>query len=255
MMVNMKKFCIVCISKKVLFIIIILTIAVMIASIISFRIVNSSAKTFNNSYTKTIVVDPGHGGIDGGTSKGSVLEKDINLDIAKRLKVYLEQKGYKVILTRDTDKSLDSLSNGGGSRHQRDLRARVDIINKSNAQLFLSIHGNCHTKNLDADGSIVLYNERLAQNKTLAYCVQRALNSIIIDGKKRTVHDPQNGSSFYLLNFSKVPGVIIETVFISNQKERELIGQDGFRDDIAKAIADGVERYLNEIKSVCGETN
>jgi len=239
----MKKFRIVCISKKVLFIVIVLTIAVAAALIISFRIVNLSTNTFNSSYTRTIVIDPGHGGIDGGTSKDGVLEKDINLDIAKRLKVYLEQKGYKVILTRDMDKSLDSLSNDGGSRHLRDLKARANIINNSNAQLFLSIHGNCHAKNSNADGTIVLYNERFTQNKTLAYCVQRALNGIMIDGKKRTVHDPQNSPSFYLLNYSKIPGVIIETVFISNQKERELLGQDSFKDEIAKAIVDGIKNY------------
>jgi len=183
------------------------------------------------------------------------LEKNINLDISTRLRDFLEQKGYKVILTRDMDKSLDSLSNDGGSRHLRDLKARVNIINNSNAELFLSIHENCHIKNLNADGSIVLYNERFTQNKMLAYCVQRALNSIMIDGKKRTVHDPQNSPGFYLLNYSKIPGVIIETVFIYNQKERELLGQDSFKDELAKAIANGIEKYFNETNNVSGGTN
>ncbi len=75
-MVKMKKFCIVYISKKVLLAIIFITIAVALASIISFRIVNLSTNTFNNSYTRTIVLDPGHGGIDGGTSKNGVFRKE-----------------------------------------------------------------------------------------------------------------------------------------------------------------------------------
>lgn len=247
-MVDMRKIHIIFIRRNTALVAIVAVITLIIFSLI----LNSSLNNYINSYTKVIVIDPGHGGIDGGTSKGGVIEKDINLDIAKRVKAFLEQKDYKVILTRESDESLENLSDSGGSRHQRDLRARADIINNSNAQLFLSIHGNCHTKNLDADGSLVLYNERMAQNKALAYYIQRALNSIMIDGKKRTVHDPQKNSSFYLLNTSKIPGVIIETGFISNQKERELLGQDSFKDEIAKAIAAAVEKYFNEIKKVNG---
>ncbi len=246
MMVYMKKIHIVIINKKIFLIVIIL-----IAIFISFKIINLYTKIYVNSYTKIIVIDPGHGGIDGGTAKGGVLEKNINLDIAKRIKAYLEQqKGYLPILTRETDISLDTLVNNGGSRHQRDLMARVDIINYSNAQLFLSIHGNCHKTNLNADGSIVLYNERFPQNKALAYYLQRALNNIEIEGKKRTVHDPQNHPGFFLLNNSKIPGVIVETAFLSNQKELQLLGEDGFKDEIAKAIVSGLKKYFNETEEV-----
>ncbi|MDP4182935.1 MAG: N-acetylmuramoyl-L-alanine amidase [Bacillota bacterium] len=196
-----------------------------------------------------IVIDPGHGGIDGGTTRQGILEKDINLDISQKLKVYLEQMGYKVVMTRENDMSLENLSGKDGTRHQKDLNARVDIINSNNAQLFLSIHGNCHVKNLNADGSLVFFNNRFQQNKTLAYCVQRALNNIIVDGKKRTIHDPVEGN-YFLLNNAKIPGAIVETGFLTNEAELRYLMRDSFRDQIAIAIAQGVYKYLVEQKRV-----
>lgn len=192
-----------------------------------------------------IVIDPGHGGIDGGASRGGVIEKTINLDISLKLKARLEQKGYKVILTREEDISLDGLTSTGDSRHQRDLNARADMINASSAQLFLSIHGNCHSRNYNTNGSIVFYGNKYAQNKTLAYCLQRALNNITVNGRKRTVHDPQT-ADFFLLKHSDIPGAIIETAFISNDEEQQLLKTDEFKNEIAKAIADGVSKYLDD---------
>ncbi len=248
---DMRKLHIICIRNKTILITVVL-ITVFVAVMLLFSLLVNSSQNFVHSYTKIIVIDPGHGGIDGGAFEGGMLEKDINLDIAKRVKALLEDKDYQAILTRQTDRSLDNLIDGGGSRHLRDLKARAQIINNSNAQLFLSIHGNCHIKNLSADGSFVLYSEKTARSKTLAYCVQRTLNDIRINGEKRTVHDPMNTSNFYLLNYAQIPGIIIETAFISNQKERELLSQDSFKEDIAKAISSGVESYFAELRMVNG---
>lgn len=80
---------------------------------------------------RVIVIDPGHGGIDGGTSYNEVLEKNINLEIGLKLKKYLETKNnLKVVMTREEDTALDHLNNYSSSRHIRDLRARIDIINQ-----------------------------------------------------------------------------------------------------------------------------
>ncbi len=79
----------------------------------------------------------------------------MNLDISRKLKSILEQKGHKIIMTRDEDVSLESLDNTKRSRHVRDLNARAQIINSSNAQLFLSIHVNCNIKKPSTDGAIV----------------------------------------------------------------------------------------------------
>lgn len=190
-----------------------------------------------------IVIDPGHGGIDGGTNKDGILEKEINLAVSKKLKVFLEEKGYRVVMTREEDVSLDSLDFSSHSRHQRDLSARVNIINNSNAQLFLSIHVNCNFNRPATDGAIVFYNDNFAENKVLAYSVQRALNAMEVNGVKRSVHNPVQ-AQYYLLSYSKIPGVIVETAFMSNGTERYLLTRDEFREQLAKAIADGTERYL-----------
>lgn len=243
----MKEVTTIVISKKVLFyfIGILVILLIIVLSVLLFH-----KKTNTTIHTKTnntlIVIDPGHGGIDGGSSRDELLEKDINLIISKKLRTYLEKEGFSVVLTREEDVSLDGLWDGAGSRHQRDLNARAYIINNSDAHLFLSIHGNCYIKNPNADGSIVLYNDRFVQNKDLAYCIQRALNDIEVDGEKRTIHDPVKYYTLFLLNRSNIPGVIIETAFISNKREYELLQKEAFQDAIAKAIANGVLKYLKE---------
>lgn len=210
-----------------------------------FYSVLSFIKSTNNSCSKLIVVDPGHGGMDGGASFQGVLEKDINLYIAKKLKSYLQEKDFEVKMTRDKDISLDEYSKSGSTRQLRDLNARVNIINSSNAKLFLSIHVNCHLKNPNANSAIVFFSNNLPESKSLAYCLQKELNSIIIDGKKRYTHQPQQ-ADFFILKNAQIPGVIVETAFISNDCDRSLLKTDEFKDKLAKAIAAGVENYYSE---------
>ena len=202
-------------------------------------------KSTNNSCSKLIVVDPGHGGIDGGASFQGLLEKDINLYIAKKLKSYLQEKDFEVKLTRDKDISLDGYSKSGSTRQLRDLNARVNIINSSNAMLFLSIHVNCHLNNPSANSAIVFFCNNHPESKSLAYCMQKELNSIIINGNKRYAHQPQQ-ANFYILENSQIPGAIVETAFISNDYDRSLLKTDEFKDTLAEAIAVGVENFYSE---------
>lgn len=246
----MKTIKIVIISKKLMpWLAVMMTFLLLVSTAILIQFRNTPTHVFVDPHSGIIVIDAGHGGIDGGAYKDGVLEKEINLDISKRLRFYLKQKGYQVIMTREEDESLDHLSETGGNKHQRDLNSRVNIINGNNAQLYLSIHGNFQPKNSKADGSIVFYSDKFPQNKTLAYCIQRSLNNITIDGKKRTIHDPQVGN-YFLLSYSKIPGTLVEIAFISNREERRQLMKDSFREDIARSIASGVEQYLNEQKRV-----
>ena len=181
------------------------------------------------------------GGINGGTSRDGVLEKEINLDIAQKLKSILVKQGYKIIMTRGEDISLESLDNSRKSRHMRDLAARSDIINSSNAQLFLSIHVNSNFKKPTTSGAIVFFNKKYEQNKTLALCIQNQLNNMVVDGKKRSTHSPVQ-AKYYVLDYTDVPGVIVETGFISNEEERQELVKDTFRLELAKSISKGVEQ-------------
>ena len=187
-----------------------------------------------------IVVDPGHGGNDSGAALYGVTEKEVVLDIAKKLQGYLSGEGYKVALTRDKDVSLSGLSNVGDTLEKRDLHARVDIIDNSGAKFFISIHVNCDLQYTKGNGSIVYYDSKGSASKDLAYSIQNALNNITINNKRRMIHNPQS-SNFYIINNTKIPGVLIETAFMSNKQERELLKTEGFRDEIAKAIVNGLE--------------
>ena len=223
-----------------------LFIPILFAFLLALRLINGSTGSFNDPGTGMIVIDPGHGGVDGGASYGGFLEKEINLSISRRLKNLLEKKGFQVVLTRDRDESLESLSPEDGSRHQRDLSARAAKINGLDAQLFLSIHVNSNKNNPNACGSIVYYGTKIEQSSVLANCVQHSLNCIETDAAGRDTHASQTGD-FFLLNNTRIPGVLIETAFITNYSERQLLAEDEFRDRIAAAIVEGVLAYYERI--------
>ena len=196
---------------------------------------------------KTIVLDPGHGGIDGGTSFGDVLEKNINLKIGLRLKEELMKKGATVIMTRETDDSLDDHIDNG-SRHREDLNARVKIVNDNKADIFISIHVN-HTKNEHKVGPIVFYNEKSEKSKYLAEYVQNNLNNLSAYKKLEigTKHSATPGNYYTLINISS-PGVIVETGFISNEIDRNLLLENEHQNEIIELIANSIITFFNEVE-------
>lgn len=203
------------------------------------------ASAFGGPCRGVIVIDPGHGGVDGGTvGEYGLLEKDVNLRLSLMLKELLEEEGYAVVMTRDTDTALDSLNQSSSSRHMRDLIARAGIINRSGAMLFLSIHVNSMASNPRESGSIVFYGSRFKQSRILAYYIQNELNSIKAAGRDRVHNTPLRGRKYYILNTARVPGVIVETAFITNPEERALLATDDFVGQLAAAIAGGTDAFL-----------
>lgn len=188
-----------------------------------------------------VIIDPGHGGIDEGAVVIGVKEKNITLDISKNLKDYLKQKGYKVSMTRESDISLYKLSRAGNTIQQRDLNTRVQMINDSKAGFFISIHVNSASRYPHESGSIVYYGS-MPQSRELAYYIQKSLNNIVLNNQKRKAHNIEV-SKFYIQRNTKIPGVLVETGFISNNQERNLLTKASFKNTIAKAIADAVEKY------------
>lgn len=191
-----------------------------------------------------IVIDPGHGGKDTGTEKKHVIESEVTLDISKKLKTCLEDKSYIVELTRDSDMSLYTLSNIKDTMQRRELDARTSIINKSEANIFVSIHVNSYPKYPNMSGSIVYYNPLVPESKALANSIQKQLNSIDITSFNRDSHNTQE-ADFYLLKNADIPGVLVETAFITNTNDRKLLTQDDFRIKIAQAVANGIGNYIN----------
>ncbi|HLS53497.1 MAG TPA: N-acetylmuramoyl-L-alanine amidase [Tissierellaceae bacterium] len=233
--------------KKHLYLISVLIIGIATINILPSEAIKNviSSSKIKPLSKRIIVVDPGHGGIDGGTHYGEILEKDINLAIGLKLRDQLIKKGAKVNMTRERDASLeDYISNG--SRHSRDLKARVGIIDASKADIFVSIHVN-HIKNVNRMGPIVFYYEKSQKGKSLAEAIQKQLNKLS-EYKKEGIEInriPMTGD-YYILKNTKVPGVIIETGFISNQIDRSLLQDEGHQEEIIELIIKGIIAYLNQ---------
>lgn len=197
---------------------------------------------------KIIVIDPGHGGIDGGTNIAGILEKDINLSVSLKLKDLLSKKGATVIMTREIDESLDDHIIGNGSRHREDLKARVKIIDESKADLFISIHVN-HIKNVKKSGPIVFYDVNSEGEKYLAEHMQEYLNDIVTyKNLGINVQHVATPGDYYILKYSTRPGIIIEMGFISNEHDRRLLLEEDHQNQIVEQITKAIIDYLINMK-------
>lgn len=195
---------------------------------------------------KVIVIDPGHGGIDGGASFKNVLEKNINLEVSLKLKRILEKEGANVIMTRAKDMALDHLNRKNEYRHKRDLISRVDIINKTAPDIFLSIHVNAERSSSKTAGPMVFYFFNSIESKQLAYSLQKKLEEAYAQaGHNVSSRKPVGNTSLYILRTAKPPGVIVELGFITNPKDRELLTTQDFQKRISMAIVLAIKEYFS----------
>lgn len=187
----------------------------------------------NKLINKVIVIDAGHGGKDAGTSVSEILEKDINLNIAFKLKERLIKHGVDVILTRDGDYDLSSPN--VSRRKKSDFDNRIKLINNSGADMYISIHIN-YLDDSRYYGAQTFYTE---ENKELASIMQGELKS--------TLNSPMTekllSNSIYMYKKLKIPGILIECGFMSNTKERKLLVTDDYQDKIVDAIVNALIKY------------
>lgn len=186
-----------------------------------------------------ILIDVGHGGIDGGTSHGDILEKDINLEVSRRLFMLLRKEGFHAVLNRDGDYALsdDNRWHRSRSRHQRDLAQRKQLSKEIPTEVIVSIHVNW-SKNTRSRGGIVLHQAE-GRSSLLAKSIQRELNQLYSRTNRVTV-----GKPFYLLNTTDVPAVIVETGFMSNPEDRLMLTTRKGQAAIAEAVANGIISYF-----------
>lgn len=178
----------------------------------------------NNSKGK-IIIDPGHGGKDPGANRLNILEKDINLAIAQKLEQKLLDNGFSVIMTRKDDTFYS-------------LKERVELANFEMADIFISIHVNA-SENPAAYG--IETHWFTTQSIYLAKDIQDSLASKI-DTRNRGIIN----SMFYVIHHTLMPSVLIETGFISNENERNLLIDPEKQDAIAKAIFDGIVKFTSK---------
>ncbi len=175
---------------------------------------------------KVIVIDPGHGGLDTGASRGNVLEKDLTLDIALKLRECLRDMGFKnIIMTRSTDKTLT-------------LDERVQIANNNNADIFISVHINASVKTEINGIETHYYSDN-------GYKVAKVIHKELMENVNATDRGLFK-SKFYVINHTEAPAVLLELGFISNEQERSSLKSDKRQMGSAQAIADGIVNYLTE---------
>lgn len=185
---------------------------------------------------KIIVIDPGHGGFDPGAWRGDVLEKDITLQISKKLAERLSQAGAMVILLRETDCALIPEGDDeavGGLKHQ-DLANRVKKANEAGADLFISIHANADLSP-KWSGAQTFYNSKSEQSKALAEAIQEELIRILGNTNRKV-----KTGNYYVLEHTEMPAVIVEVGFISNPREARLLTSSEYQSKLAYAIFSGI---------------
>ncbi|WP_026688573.1 N-acetylmuramoyl-L-alanine amidase CwlD [Alteribacter aurantiacus] len=189
---------------------------------------------------KVIVLDPGHGGIDGGaSSRAGDLEKDIALQITFILRDYLQESGALVLMTREGDHDLAAEGTKRiRSRKVEDLKRRVALINESDADLFISLHLNA-IPTPQWSGAQTFYNRAVEKSDVLAKQIQAE----IIRNLENTNRDARPINSIYLMQQSKIPGALVEVGFLSNPTEAELLKSKDYQQSVAASIYEGILRY------------
>jgi N-acetylmuramoyl-L-alanine amidase len=185
---------------------------------------------------KVIYLDPGHGGLDPGAMYKNIKEKNINLQISKNLEKRLTKLGAIVYLTRydDYDLSVNNTIN----RKRSDLSRRGNIINKSDCDLFLSIHLNAENTGI-WKGAQTFYNTNNKENKKIAELLQQQFKEDLNSKRKA-----KNKNDLYLQKRINRPGVLIEVGFLSNASERYLLKQEKYQDKVTLSIANALLKYF-----------
>ncbi len=188
-----------------------------------------------------ILLDPGHGGPDGGAGAEGALEKDIALSVSKKLRDYLQEQGALVIMTREEDKDLAEDGTRGYSRRKvEDLKKRLAMINESEANFFVSVHLNS-IPSQKWSGAQTFYAPQLKENAKAAKFIQDELRINL----ENTDRKAKPLSSVYILKNAKKPGVLVEVGFLSNPTEKQLLKTEEYQEKVAASIYKGMLRYFS----------
>ena len=192
----------------------------------------------------TIVLDPGHGGPDGGAVSGDLVEKDVALAISLKVRDYLSEQGVFVVMTRETDTDLAAEDTHGLSRRKtEDLHKRLEILNGSEADLFVSVHLNALPQS-QYRGAQTFYNMHNETSEMFAKQLQASFKRNL-GNTNRMAKPIQN---IYLIKNAEIPGALAEVGFLSNESERELLKDPKYQDKVAFAIYEAIATYLQEEK-------
>ena len=194
------------------------------------------------TFRTKIILDPGHGGIDGGAiGVDGLVEKDINLEIALTLRSMLEASGFEVLMTRETDISIhDPSAKTIKQQKTSDLKNRLKMTQENPDAIFVSIHQNQFPLG-KYKGAQVFYGRKNEQSKVLAELVQATMIEQLDHTNKRKCKE--GGKELYLLYESEVPTVLVECGFVSNPEEAALLATEEYRKKVAFSIYSSLMKY------------
>lgn len=198
---------------------------------------------------KVILLDPGHGGPDGGAGDKDALEKEIALAVSLKLRDYLQQQGALVMMTRETDRDLAPEGTRGYSRRKvEDLKKRLEMINSTGAEFFVSIHLNSIPSSRWS-GAQTFYAPHIEENERAAKFIQDELRRNLenTDRKAKVIN------KVYIIENAKTPGALVEIGFLSNPTERANLKKDDYQDKVAASIYNGILRYFSDEQELVEE--
>lgn len=217
----------------------------------------------------TIVIDPGHGGMfPGARARNGLEEETVNLEVSRRVRDALTKMGYKVLMTRESDREL-------AREHQADLDARVRLAERSGADLFISIHSNANNnpgvvgfevyrsraesrKEVEKRMWAAISTARKPHAKTPSalYDLNRIRTAAFADEIRTSMHStsiPDRGvreAGFRVIKWAPCPAVLVEMDYLSNREGAQRLGNSAMRQRIADALAGGIARFANRLDRI-----
>lgn len=234
-MVGMKRY-----RKRCLYVyVLVISLFVGVAAVMD-RTVTALAETIPVYRSHTVVIDPGHGGEDGGAASCTgVLESEINLDISLRLRNLLHFMGYETKMIRQTDTSVYTQGKTISEKKVSDLKERVRMVNETANALLVSIHQNQFPEG-KYSGAQVFYAPTEGSN-ALATQLQEQLVQCLNPGSRRT-SKPAEG--VYLMKHIRCTGVLVECGFLSNPEEERLLRTPEYQKKLCCVLATTLASYL-----------
>lgn len=232
-------------AKKFLtFIWVIGFISVFALGFVVYGVISDEIGSKKNDFA-TVILDPGHGGEDGGAvGIDGIVEKDINLSISLKLRDFLQAAGYKVIMTRETDTAIyDDDSKTLREKKRSDLYNRAEIIkdNSKEKTIFVSIHQN-KFPNSKYFGSQIFYSKNHAGSQNLASGIKDSLVGLIQPENTRETKPADK--KIFLLHNAQIPAVIVECGFLSNENEADKLTKPEYQTQLAFSIYCGISNYF-----------
>lgn len=209
----------------------------------NYAIVASGTVTQSDARGGVIIIDPGHGGFDGGAvGAGGTVEKNVNLAVSLKLRDMLTDAGFEVVMTRDSDRALnDSEDTTIRRRKISDMRARLNLTRLYPGSVLISIHQNKLSGSSKVYGSQIFYSPNRDSSRELAGYIQDEFNLRIQPEKPRET--VKTGKNLYLFYHAENTAVLCECGFLSNPREEALLCTDDYQYKVAYCIFSGLLRW------------